>query len=177
MCRICIYFLILSTLASISLASKNEHKLIKNKKYSDNYYANSIIEGKAKAIDGDSLVIQNKQIRLFNVDAPEWDQKCSKTNGHKYKCGKAAHDYLIKLVNDGRIKCKVLKKDNYDRFLSICTNAQNKNLSIELIKAGWAIPYYTNSDYYQYKHNAKKQRIGIWQGKFMTPRTYRKLTK
>ena len=143
--------------------------------YSDNYYANLIIKDIAEAGDGVSLEINGKQIRLFNVDAPEWDQKCSNRTGEEYACGSEASKYLRALVKEGEVRCKVLRKDYYKRFLSICTNQAGKNLSIELIKAGWALPYYTNSEYYEYKHIAKKAKKGIWQGEFTLPRIHRKL--
>ena len=36
------------------------------------------ITGIAKVIDGDTILINKKKIRLFGIDAPEWDQKCQK---------------------------------------------------------------------------------------------------
>ena len=37
-----------------------------------------IITGIAKVIDGDTILINKKKIRLFGIDAPERDQKCQK---------------------------------------------------------------------------------------------------
>ena len=37
-----------------------------------------IIAGIAKVIDGDTILINKKKIRLFGIDAPERDQKCQK---------------------------------------------------------------------------------------------------
>ena len=37
-----------------------------------------IISGIAKVIDGDTLKIENKKIRLFGIDAPEKKQLCQK---------------------------------------------------------------------------------------------------
>ena len=37
-----------------------------------------VIMGKAKVIDGDSIEINEKKIRLFGIDAPEKKQKCKK---------------------------------------------------------------------------------------------------
>ena len=35
-----------------------------------------IISGVAKVIDGDTIKIEKKKIRLFGIDAPEKKQKC-----------------------------------------------------------------------------------------------------
>ena len=37
-----------------------------------------IISGKAKVIDGDTIKINKKKIRLFGIDAPENKQVCKK---------------------------------------------------------------------------------------------------
>ena len=36
------------------------------------------ISGKAKVIDGDTIKINEKKIRLFGIDAPEKEQICKK---------------------------------------------------------------------------------------------------
>jgi endonuclease YncB( thermonuclease family) len=40
----------------------------------------NIIKGKAKVIDGDTIKIEEKKIRLFGIDAPEINQTCGKKN-------------------------------------------------------------------------------------------------
>ena len=36
------------------------------------------VEGFAKVIDGDTIIIDKKKIRLLGIDAPEIDQHCKK---------------------------------------------------------------------------------------------------
>ena len=44
------------------------------------------IQGYAQVIDGDSIIINNKKIRLFGIDAPEKNQICKK-NGTSMRIG------------------------------------------------------------------------------------------
>ena len=54
-----------------------------------------LISGIAKVVDGDTIKIENKKIRLFGIDAPEKKQKCRKpwltilflTFNKDYPCG------------------------------------------------------------------------------------------
>ena len=39
------------------------------------------IEGQAIVIDGDTIKVQGKKIRLFGIDAPELKQICKRKNG------------------------------------------------------------------------------------------------
>ena len=55
------------------------------------------IQGYAKVIDGDSIVIKNQKIRLFGIDAPEKNQICKK-DGSSYKCGMRSTNSLKFLI-------------------------------------------------------------------------------
>ncbi len=55
--------------------------------------AQAPVWGIGKAKDGDSLMGDDTEVRLFGVDAPEFDQRCMK-NGESWGCGAAASDQL-----------------------------------------------------------------------------------
>lgn len=57
----------------------------------------------AIAVDGDSLEIGSRRIRLMGIDAPEYDQFCKKNNGELYPCGQLAADYLKTLIAEKNI--------------------------------------------------------------------------
>ena len=64
------------------------------------------VEGFAKVIDGDTIIIDKKKIRLLGIDAPEIEQHCKKpwiqfnfiTLNKKYKCGLVAKERLGKII-------------------------------------------------------------------------------
>jgi len=78
------------------------------------------VEGLAKVIDGDKIIIDKKKIRLLGIDAPEIEQHCKKpwiqfnfiTLNKKYKCGLIKKKKLEKIISKKKIKCK---GEKYDR--------------------------------------------------------------
>ncbi len=131
-------------------------------------------------VDGDSIKIGNKRIRLEGIDAPEYNQTCYYYNKKKYNCGKKAKKYLQSLVNQGRVTCIEKDVDIYKRSLSSCyvTNSINNKINIneQMVKSGWALVYKNKfSDYSSAQDYAKKSRLGVWKGKFMKPQLYRLL--
>lgn len=143
-----------------------------------NYWA-SASSGYIKIVDGDSLEIGKRRIRLQGIDAPEYIQYCFKPNKKRYSCGLRSKDYLEKMVKQShyQINCKVVGYDRYRRELSECFS-QNKNLNLEMIKNGWAVAYRTdNTDYLQAEKQAKSEKKGIWKGKFMRPEYFRRLQR
>ena len=65
------------------------------------------IVGRAKVIDGDSLRVDDATVRLFGVDAPEYQQTCADARGQPYGCGRAAKRALAALIDGAVIRCEV----------------------------------------------------------------------
>lgn len=126
-----------------------------------------------KVIDGDSLEIGAHRIRLMGIDAPEYKQTCKNKNKKTYPCGKEALKYLQELVNDTPVRCVVHEKDKYERDLCTCY-ANNTNINAEMIRSGHAIVY-MGEEYIIEQTEAKLAKRGIWQGRFIHPRLFRKL--
>ena len=56
-----------------------------------------LIHGIAKVIDGDTIVIKGKKIRLFGIDAPEMKQICFNELNNPYPCGPEAKEILERM--------------------------------------------------------------------------------
>lgn len=125
----------------------------------------------AKVIDGDSIEIGNRSIRLMGIDAPEYKQYCKNHQQKKYPCGKKATEHLRNLINNQNIRCIIHKKDQYDRDLCTCYSG-TRNLNAEMVKSGYAV-IYMESPYQNEQKEAKAAKRGIWQGKFIQPRLFR----
>lgn len=125
-------------------------------------------------VDGDSLEYQGERIRILDIDAPEFLQKCYDASGWQYRCGFEAKEYLRKLV-EGNVRCERFGQDRYGRSLMDCFSASGINIGQEMVRQGQAVAY---SDRYQKEEReAKAYKRGIWQGKFMRPELYRALKK
>ncbi len=139
-----------------------------------------IIEGIAFAVDGDSIKIdKTKNIRLLEIDAPEFSQKCLDKNGYEYNCGEISSGFLHKLIDSKKITCKSPKKDIYKRYLAICY-LEEININQTIIKNGMAIIYDTKTaspQMIKLESEVKTTKLGIWQGAFLEPKEYRKKNK
>lgn len=132
--------------------------------------------GRIKVVDGDSLFIGRREIRLSGIDAPEYHQSCFDKDGFGYECGKEARKALARLVRPD-LKCRTLVRDKYKRDVAVC-ESNGVNLNRRMVENGWALAYKRYTDEYDAAEKiAKKKRLGIWQGKFMKPELYRILHK
>ncbi len=131
---------------------------------------------KTEVIDGDDLNIEGIRVRLYGIDAPEYDQECEK-NKVKYHCGQIAKQTLESLISKDTY-CVIKGFDmKYKRPLAVCYN-NDISINAELVKQGLAIAYSKFSkDYISQEKFAKKNKKGIWQGKFINPEEHRKMKK
>lgn len=109
--------------------------------------AKEVLVGSAYVIDGDSIVIQKTQIRLFGIDAPELN--------HPY--GQKAKWALVRLCKGHKITAEILAKDDHGRTVAKCRLPDGKDLSEEMITLGLAIdwPKYSGGVY------ARKEVAGV----------------
>ena len=141
--------------------------------YSLPVFAEEIIYGKPKVIDGDTIHIGKNKIRLFGIDAPEKDQICIKDN-NKWLCGESSTSELLKIINNDNVLCKVLDIDQYSRLIAECFK-NNININQYMVNEGWALAYrYYSKKYTINELHAKVNKKGIWQSKFINPWDYRK---
>lgn len=130
------------------------------------------VSGNAEVMDGDSLVVGGTKVRLFGIDAPEYDQQCSK-DGQDWPCGQEAKRQLEAMVSGQRLECRGVGKDTYGRILSVCS-AGGFELNRSQVEQGWAVAYREFSDaYLGAELQAKANRLGIWGGSFVSPSEFR----
>ena len=89
-------------------------------------------------VDGDSLEAGSERLRLMNIDAPEFFQKCYDASGWKYLCGFEATEHLKRLMQ-GQVRCERYGKDRYGRSLVECWRADGMNIGQEMVRSG-AVP-------------------------------------
>jgi endonuclease YncB( thermonuclease family) len=160
------------SLAGQSFQSKEEAL-----KGTDRVLTNTIaksISGIARVIDGDTIEINRKRIRLHGIDAPEQKQKCLDANKLEYACGEYATTFLRTKVQSARVSCNVNGVDRYKRLIAVCYIG-SENINNWLVRRGWAIAYKRYSkDYVSTEKKARIERNGVWKGVFVEPWKWRK---
>ncbi|TBD01836.1 thermonuclease family protein [Rhizobium ruizarguesonis] len=128
--------------------------------------------GRASVIDGDTVEIIGKRIRLSGIDAPESWQVCRDEGGRRYRCGKDAAFALDEFLSRSRpTTCRTRGKDRYRRFVADCTRADGENVNAWLVRQGFAVDWwrYSKGMFKDEQGLAKASRIGIWRGSFDLP--------
>ncbi len=144
------------------------------------------IYGLPKVIDGDTVHINFKKIRLEGIDAPEIKQQCEKPYlkisaliGFKfsknYFCGILSKKHLVNKINKSKIRCISTSRDKYKRYLATCYK-EKINLNKWMVRNGYAVAYKRYSkDYLRDEKYAKENELGLWKGFFIRPEKWRKL--
>lgn len=126
--------------------------------------------GRARAVDGDTLVLDGRRIRLLGLDAPELHQVCQ-ADGREVACGAEALNALAALL-DGRVRCEGTARDRYHRLLAHCRTAKSdEDVGEALVRAGQAINL---EGYAAAEAEARKAMRGIWRGPFEEPARWRR---
>jgi len=89
------------------------------------------LNGSAFVIDGDTIVIDQTQVRLFGIDAPELD--------HPY--GIRAKRALARLCKGQVVQAQIIEVDRHGRTVAHCFLRDGRDLSAEMVKAGLAIDW------------------------------------
>jgi endonuclease YncB( thermonuclease family) len=131
--------------------------------------------GDVRVIDGDSLQIGGRIVRLQGIDAPEYRQSCRDDAGAGWPCGREARAALERLAQTSGLTCESHEQDRYRRAVAQCRNATGVDLAEALLEDGWAIilPRYALVGYQRAEDNAREARRGIWRGEFETPSDWR----
>lgn len=130
------------------------------------------ITGQASVIDGDTIEIQGRRIRLFGIDAPEAGQDCE-ANGKRYRCGQKAALALADKIGQRPVSCQQKDTDKYGRAVAVC-RIGTTDLNGWMVVEGWALAYrHYSSDYVDEEDAARAAHKGVWAGAFVAPWDWR----
>lgn len=127
------------------------------------------------AIDGDSLRIGARTVRLQGIDAVELHQPCRTPEGTEWRCGTAARQALAALVGKGDLVCEPRATDGFSRAVSMCSSRGVEDIAAELVAQGWAVSGDGEREgaYVAQQQAAQAAKRGIWRGSFDRPAIWR----
>ena len=111
--------------------------------------------------DGDSIVVNHngteKEIRLFGIDAPEYQQAY----------GEQAKEFLSFRCISKHVTVKIVTKDSFDRLVAeVFVQGEIDSLNMQLLSAGlaWWYRYYAAQNLrYKYLESVARQKgLGLW---------------
>ena len=136
--------------------------------------AQDVLAGPARVLDGDTIEIHGKRVRLHGIDAPESAQSCIDGADRPYRCGELATKALSALIGRGPVACQVLDRDRYGRLIAVCYRNQ-VDLNGSMVASGNALAYQQyGTAYAGHEKAARTRRLGVWQGRFEAPWNWRR---
>lgn len=134
--------------------------------------AATVIEGRARVGDGDSLHVGEVAVRLFGIDAPERGQDCD-LDGQPWACGTWARDLLAEATAGQTLRCRAVETDRYGRTVATCEGAAG-DLGRLMVLSGAASAYTRYSGRYLPEEGlARAAGRGIWGGRMVSPSDWR----
>ena len=117
--------------------------------------------GKAGVIDGDTIKIGRKRIRIDGIDAPELGQTAKKEKDSiLFDQGDHVRRKLINEIRSKEVEVTVKGYDKYKRIIGVVT-CDGKDIGAWLVRSGWAIAAY-GDQYKSLELEARMEKLGIW---------------
>jgi len=137
-------------------------------------FAADSISGRAQVIDGDSLYVAARELRLAGIDAPEWKQVCTR-DGKDWMAGQDARRAVASLVAGREIICEDTGERSYRRVVARCW-LDGKELNATIVRLGWAFdnPKYSDGRYAPAEAEAREHGRGIHAGSCAKPWDWRR---
>ncbi len=129
--------------------------------------------GQPWIVDGDSIRLGGRSIRLDGIDAPEWDQTCLDASGRSWRCGQAASRALREHIGGRTVSCRPRALDRYGRTIAVCALGDGSDVNAWMVREGHAVAYGFAGTYAAEQAEAKAARRGIWDGTFVSPANWR----
>ena len=114
------------------------------------YQTVATIEGTARVVDGDGLAIDEQEIRLQGIAAPEWDER-----------GGTQATAALRSMAEGRyVVCNLDGTTSYDRVVGRCA-VDGQDVGAALVVGGFALDCarYSGGDYA--RHEAAARAAGL----------------
>ena len=138
------------------------------------------LNGPAQVIDGNSIAVGGRTVRLFGIDAPDETQTCRR-RGAEWRCGQDAGWALAAKIERHWVLCDTHAgpagdaPETPDQPISaVCyMDGRRIDLSAWMVEQGWALADRRSDAYLAQEHAAQAAGRGLWSGTFQPPWEWR----
>lgn len=151
------------------------------------------LNGPAEVIDGNSIAIGGRAVRLFGIDAPDEDQTCRRA-GQAWRCGQDAGWALAEEIERHWVLCDT-RPDAAEApgapdtpapgapaaaapepaVRAVCyLDGRRIDLNAWMVEQGWALADRRSSAYLAQEQAAQRAGRGLWSGTFEPPWQWRR---
>lgn len=131
------------------------------------------VSGPATVVDGATLDLGGRRLRLYGIDAPDLDQTCSDGHERDYACGHAAAEALTARIGGESVTCEPRGSDG----TALCRR-DGEDLAAWMVANGYAIAdRSTPAAYEAQDRRAWGRRVGLWSGVFEIPADRRRMRR
>lgn len=136
--------------------------------------------GMARVIDGDTIAIGAKRVRIAAIDACERGQTGFR-DGREWPCGRIARDRLTSMIGGKPVRCAIVDRDRFGRLVGQCF-AGSLDLGLAMVRAGMAETMFRYlpdghgialRDYKLAEWWARLRGLGIWSAEIERPQQHR----
>lgn len=133
-----------------------------------------VVQGPARAIDGDTIEVEGIRIRLHGIDAPETRQSCTSADGAAWACGRHATSVLAAALAQADVACKARGRDRYQRMVAVCWVGAVE-VGSAMVAQGMALADLRfGRSYRRVEEGARSAALGLWAGPFEAPWEWRR---
>ncbi|MEE8515763.1 MAG: thermonuclease family protein [Alphaproteobacteria bacterium] len=143
------------------------------------------VKGTAVVLDGKTIEIGGRKIRLYGIDAPNPNQTCWYDRG-EFPCGRYAKQTLGLNTMDQELVCHQRSIDAKGRIHAVCYDGKGQDVARNLLKHGWSTvdqaltkgdttQNKTIKEYFSAEVEARRLKLGLWNFKFTRPHKWRSM--
>ncbi len=131
--------------------------------------ADTLVAHNFTVIDGQTIEIKGRQVRLTGIEAPRPGQTCILSDTPR-DCGVISRSGLLDLTAGATVVCKVVSVSNGDDIAEARCTANGYDLSEGMVYTGWAVPLPDAPAIYRdVLQGARERPRGFWRGEFVDP--------
>jgi endonuclease YncB( thermonuclease family) len=129
------------------------------------------VEGQARAVDGDTLVVDGREFDLFGIVAPRFNQQCQ-LDRLSWSCGREAARALDRLVRGRPIHCEPREPMPPYGATVLCT-VGGADVADAMVQRGFAVAWKAVEPYWTSEQVARALALGIWRDGDIDPWLWR----